>query len=125
MRISLALLFLITAALQPVALIGAQKNGPTNGLIVSGTSKGNVGCMILEKHSPLKKGLLFAGVIYVRTQYVVLQSFNYKPEKQKFTGKGGTDELNRLAAKDRIKLVVVPSRYTQQQLQDARKLCKE
>ncbi|MGH9358607.1 MAG: hypothetical protein ACRD22_16890 [Terriglobia bacterium] len=123
MKILLVLAFLAATAFQPVPAIAAQKSADQNGLIVSGTSKGNVGCMILEKHTPLKKGLLFAGIVYVRTQYIVLQSFNYKPEKQKFTGMGGTDELNHLAAKDKIKLVVVPSHYTQQQLQQARQLC--
>ena len=124
MKRLLALLFLMAVTLQPAAAFAAQNKPGRNGLIVSGISKGNVGCMILEKHMPVKRKLLFAGIVYVRTQYVVLQSFNYKPEKQKFTGKGGADELNRLAAKDKIKLVVVPSHYTQQQLEEARKLCQ-
>jgi len=121
----LALSFSMAMIFQAAAIFAAQNKPGQNGLIISGVSKGNVGCMILEKHMPVKRKLLFAGIVYVRTQYVVLQSFNYKPEKQKFTGKGGADELNRLAAKDKIKLVVVPSHYTQQQMEDARKACKQ
>lgn len=120
-----ALFFLMAITLQTGIAFAGPKKGDQAGLTISGTSNGNVGCMILEKHMPVKKGLLFAGIVYVRTQYLVLQSFNYKPEKQKFTGKGGADELNRLAAKDKIKLVVVPSHYTQQQLKDARKTCQQ
>lgn len=124
MKTLLALLFLTAITLQPRTAFAGLKKGD-QGLTISGTTKGNVGCMILEKHMPVKKGLLFAGIVYVRTQYRVLQSFNYKPDKQNFTGRGGADELNRLAAKNKIKLVVLQSHYTQQQMEDARKACQQ
>ena len=125
MKNLLILLFFMAITLQPGTAFAAQKKTGQSGLTVSGTTKGNAGCMIVEKHMPVKKGLLFAGIVYVRTQYLVLQSFNYKPEKHKFTGKDGADELNRLAAKDKIKLVIVPSHTTPQQMEDARKLCQQ
>ena len=118
-------LFLGAITLQPVTAFSGQKKASQNGLTISGTTKGNAGCMILEKHMPVKKGLLFAGIVYVRTQYDVLQAFHYKPPKQKFTGRGGADELNRLAAKDKVKLVVLQSHYTEQQMDDARKACQQ
>ncbi len=90
---------------------------------ISGTTQGNTGCAILEKHMPVKGKLLAAGVIYARTEYKVVDSFNYKMPKPKFTGRGEIDELNRLAARDKVKLVVIPSRYTPEQLDKARKLC--
>lgn len=72
---------------------------------------------------PVKGKLLFAGVVYARTQYRVVQTFNYKPARQKYTGQGQVNELNRTAIKDRIKLVVLPSKYSQEQMSKARALC--
>jgi len=92
---------------------------------ISGTTQGNTGCAILEKHMPVKGKLLLAGVVYARTEYRVLDSFNYKMPKSKFTGQGEIDELNRLAVKDKVKLVVLTSKYTPEQLEEARKLCGE
>ncbi len=92
---------------------------------ISGTTQGNTGCAILEKHMPVKGKLLAAGVIYARTEYKVVDSFNYKMPKPKFTGRGEIDELNRLGARDKVKLVVIPSKYTPEQLNKARKLCGE
>lgn len=90
---------------------------------VSGTTQGNVGCAILEKHMPVKGKLLAIGVIYARTEYRVLDAFNYRMPKTKFTGPGEIRELNRLATEQKIKLVVIPSKYTPEQLDEARRLC--
>ena len=92
---------------------------------VSGTTQGNSGCAILEKHTPVKGKLLALGVIYARTEYKVIDSFNYTMPKSKFTGPGEIEELNRLAVKDKVKLVVIPSKYTPEQLDEAKKLCGE
>ncbi len=92
---------------------------------VSGTTQGNVGCVILEKHMPIKGKLLLAGVIYARTEYNVLETFNYKLDKQKFTGQGEINELNQRAARDKVKLVVLPSKHTDEQMNEARKLCHQ
>jgi len=102
---------------------GRPKSDHDNEPLVSGTTQGNVGCVILEKHMPVKGKLLLAGVIYARTEYDVLEEFNYKMDKRKFTGKGEIEDLNRLATKDKIKLVVIPSKYMPEQLDQARKLC--
>ncbi len=92
--------------------------------IVSGTRQGNVGCVILEKHMPVKGKLLPLGVVYARTEYRVVQSFNHSMPKQKYTGQDEIEELNQLAVKDNIKLVVIPSHYTDEQLKKARKVCQ-
>src|SRR5215472_787455 len=92
---------------------------------VSGTTQGNTGCAILEKHMPVKGKLLALGVIYARTEYKVIDSFNYTMPKSKFTGPGEIEELNRLAVKDKVKLVVIPTKYTPEQLDEAKKLCGE
>ena len=57
------------------------------------------------------------------TEYKVVDSFNYKMPKSKFTGQGEIEELNRLAVRDKVKLVIIPSRYTPEQLDEAKKLC--
>lgn len=91
---------------------------------ISGTTVGNTGCAVLEKHTPVKGPLLALGVIYARTQYVVLDTFNCKLEKEKYTGNGDIKALNQTAINDKIKLVVIPSHYTDDQLQQAKDVCK-
>jgi hypothetical protein len=107
----------------PLMLFAGSKKTAQNGITVAGTTQGNVGCMILEKHMPVKHKLLFAGVIYARTEYRVLKTFNYKPARQKYTGQGEIKELNQAAVRDKVKLVVLPSDYTQDQMDQARKMC--
>jgi hypothetical protein len=101
--------------------------GPTDqsNLEVSGATQGNTGCAILEKHTPVKGKLLMLGVVYARTEYKVVDSFNYTMPKSKFTGPGEIEELNHLAVKDKVKLVIIPSKYTPEQLDEAKKLCGE
>ncbi len=119
LRVILSVLFLFAAAF----LAGGRSDDtpPT----VSGTTQGNVGCVILEKHMPVKGKLLLAGVIYARTEYRVLEAFNYKLDKQKFTGQGEINDLNQRAVRDKVKLVVLSARHTDEQLDQARKLCHE
>lgn len=92
---------------------------------LSGMVQGNVGCAVLEKHTPIKGKLLAIGVVYARTEYVVLATFNAKPPKEKFTGPGDVKDLNQWAVKDRIKLVVIPSKYTDAQLEQAKSICQK
>lgn len=127
MKKLLTLSFLAALAamiLLPLASRAAQSKGDQNGIKVAGTTEGNTGCMILQEHMPVKGKLLFAGVLYARTEYRVVQSFNYEPPKQKFTGQGEIDKLNKLAVKDKVKLVVLPSKYTSDQLKSAKAMCQ-
>jgi hypothetical protein len=91
---------------------------------ISGTTVGNTGCAVLEKHTPVKGPLLAIGVIYARTQYVVLDTYNCKLEKEKYTGSDDIKALNQTALNNKIKLVVIPSHYTDDQLQQAKDICK-
>ena len=91
---------------------------------ISGTTVGNTGCAVLEKHTPIKGPLLALGVIYARTQYVVLESYDCKLEKEKYTGDDDIKALNQTAVNDKIKLVVIPSHYTDDELQQAKDICK-
>jgi hypothetical protein len=117
------LILCVAMTVCPLALLAAGNKGADTGITVAGTTRGNVGCVILEKHMPVKRKLLFAGVIYARTEYRVLQAFHYKPARQKYAGQGEINELNREAVKNKIKLVVLPSNYSEEQMKKARTLC--
>jgi len=91
---------------------------------ISGTTAGNTGCAVLEKHTPVKGPLLAIGVIYARTQYVVLDTYNCKLEKDKYTGTDDIKALNQTAINDKIKLVVISSHYTDDELQQAKDICR-
>jgi hypothetical protein len=90
---------------------------------VSGVTQGNVGCAILEKHTPIKGKLLAVGVIYARTEYKVLATFNATLPRDKFTGPGEVKELNEVAAKNKIKLVILRSNYSDGEFAQARSMC--
>ncbi len=90
---------------------------------LSGVTQGNVGCAILEKHTPVKGKLLLLGVVYARTQYKVLASYNANLPRQEFTGPGEVKELNDFAAKDKIKLVVLHSNYSDAEFAQAKSMC--
>jgi hypothetical protein len=90
---------------------------------VSGMTQGNTGCAIMEKHTPVKGKLLLVGVVYARTEYKVLQTFHATLPRDKFTGPGEVKELNDLAVRNKIKLVVIPTNYSDDELAQARGLC--
>ncbi len=122
-----SLLWVLTVSAGLLISTSAAGQGKTDHshLEVLGTTQGNVGCAILEKHMPVKGKLLALGVVYARTEYKVVDSFNYRMPKLKFTGQSEIEELNRLAAKDKVKLVVIPSSYMPEQLDEAKKACGE
>jgi len=123
MKRSLLLVLLVFAVLLTSTSAPGQGESSESHLEVFGTTQGNTGCAILEKHMPVKGPLLALGVVYARTEYKVIDSFNYKMPKSKFTGQGEIEDLNRLAERDKVKLVAIPSKYTPEQLDEAKKLC--
>ncbi len=102
-------------------------DGPqeTKGLLISGTTQGNVGCAILERHTALKRKLLLAAVVYERTEYRVLATHHCKLPKKRFVGSGDIRKLNQIAARQKIKLVVIPAKATRVQWDAARKACHD
>jgi hypothetical protein len=118
---SIAVLILTCA----VFLWAQPPKSDSNELQVSGVKQGNVGCVVLEKHMPVKGPLLALGVIYARTQYKVLATYNAKLPQDKFTGPGEVKELNRLAIQDKLKLVIIHSGYSDAELAQAKQLCQE
>ena len=120
---SLATLLLLSLA---VALGSpAQDTSERRRPELSGMTQGNTGCAVLEKHTPVKGKLLAVGVVYARTEYVVLDSVNCKLPKEKYTGPGDIKDLNRYAVDNKIKLVVIPRNYTDQELADAKNICRQ
>lgn len=120
------MLAMLTASL--VVLLGVpvearQDKNDSEQPQVSGVTQGNTGCAVLEKHMPVKGKLLALGVIYARTEYRVLATYNTKLPKEKFTGPGEVKELNDLATRDKIKLVILRSNYTGSELAQARIMC--
>ncbi|MGI0086212.1 MAG: hypothetical protein ACREBQ_14125 [Nitrososphaerales archaeon] len=116
---------LVAMAIQAPTTFARQKKDQLNSITFAGTTQGNAGCAVLEKHMPVKGKLLFAGVIYARTEYKVIQTFNAKLPKQKYTGSGDVKKLNQFATENKIKLVIIPSKYTPDQLQQAKADCKQ
>ena len=92
---------------------------------LSGMTQGNTGCAVLEKHTPVKGKLLVVGVVYARTQHVVLDTVNCKLPKDKYTGPSDVKELNKYAVDNKIKLVVIPRNYTDEELQNAKNICRQ
>jgi len=125
----LLLLMVVAAAIAmtPASSLNAEggEDKPDRRPEVTGAIQGNVGCAVLDKHTPVKGKLLLVGVIYARTQYDVIDSFNCKLPKQKFTGPGDVKELNQYAAQNKIKLVVIPSNYNDEELQQAKDICRQ
>jgi hypothetical protein len=127
LAIGLVAITIYIPALRAQVVVAHESNG-SNGDSkqpqISGTTVGNTGCAVLEKHTPVKGPLVAIGVIYARTQYVVLDTYNCKLEKEKYTGTDDIKALNQTAINDKIKLVVIPSHYTDDQLQQAKDICK-
>src|SRR5262249_21166637 len=92
-------------------------------LEISGTTQGNTGCAILEKHTPVKGKLLVLAVVYARTEYKVVDSFNYTMPKSKFTGQGEIEELNRLDYASGA--LLASGTNMPEQLDEAKRLCGE
>jgi hypothetical protein len=92
---------------------------------LSGMTRGNTGCAVLEKHTPIKGKLLAVGVMYARTEYVVLDTVNCKLLKDKYTGPGDIKDLNKYAVDNKVKLVVIPRNYTDEELANAKNICRE
>jgi hypothetical protein len=114
---------LVAAALGPTTL--AQDSAERRQPELSGMTQGNTGCAVLEKHTPIKGKLLAVGVVYARTEYVVLDKVNCNLPKDKYTGPGDIKDLNKYAVDNKVKLVVIPRNYTDEELANAKNICRE
>ena len=94
--------------------------------IVFGVTGQNAGCVIFRQY--MEKNTKFYGVAISQSKVSaleVIETQNYDLAQKKWVGQDGADELMRIAAKDRIKYVKIPEKYTPSQLEKARAVCKE
>lgn len=94
--------------------------------IVFGITSRNAGCVIFRQYT--EKNTKFWGVAVSQSRVSaleVIETQNYDLTQKKWVGQDGADELMRIAAKDRIKYVKIPEKYTPNQLEKARAVCKE
>ena len=76
----------------------------------------------LRNICPVKGKLVAVGVNYARTEYRILDSFNYRMPKSEFTSQGAIEELSRLASRNKGTMGA-ESKYIPEQFDEARNLC--
>lgn len=118
--VSFAVLVLKAAADQPRDAKSAKFEP-----VIFGTAQGNVGCVILKRARAVKKNWLATGTVVPAGEYEVVETFHYEMAQTTFQGQKGADELNRIGQKERMKFVVIPARYTMDQLDVARDECQK
>jgi TonB family protein len=117
-------LFLVSS-LSPLCLAVEPPKEEKFAAVIFGTYQGNTGCVILKRQYGVRKKWLATGTIVAVGEYEVVQTFRYDISKTKFKGQDGANELNKIAKDERIKFVVIPSRYTDLQLNVARAECQK
>ena len=95
--------------------------------IVWGMLSQNTGCVIFKEYQ--KTSGKFWGVAVTTSTHSELeaietQNYDLKQKKWKETQEN-MDELQSLSLKDKIKFVKIPDKYSDQQLEKARNMCKE
>lgn len=117
---------LLVVALTAPAFANDKKAKVEEDPIVFGVTSQNTGCVIFRQYT--EKNTKFWGVAVSQSRVSaleVLETQNYDLTQKKWVGQDGADELMRIAAKDRIKYVKIPEKYTPNQLEKARAVCKE
>jgi len=117
---------LLVVALTAPAFANDKKAKVEEDPIVFGVTSQNAGCVIFRQYT--EKNTKFWGVAVSQSKVSaleVLETQNYDLTRKKWVGQDGADELMRIAAKDRIKYVKIPEKYTPNQLEKARAVCKE
>lgn len=115
----------LASSLAPACLALDSSEGQKFEPVVFGTYQGNVGCVILKQQYGVRKKWLATGTIVAVGEYEVVQTFRYDISKTKFKGQDGANELSKIGKDERIKFVVIPSRYTDLQLNVAREECQK
>lgn len=89
-----------------------------------GVLSGNTGCVIFADTRHTKTD--FVGVLRVRWYGTLdmIEQRNYEmKQKQWMQTRKSLDELQKLALQDKLKLIKIPAEHTQEQLEEARKMC--
>jgi hypothetical protein len=85
---------------------------------------GNSGCVIFGEGR--KEHTDFAGVFVMRWVGVldVIESHNYDMKQKHWKEtRASLNELQKLAVKDKVKLIKIPAEHTERELEEARKMC--
>jgi hypothetical protein len=117
---------LLVVALTAPTLANDKKAKVEEDPIVFGVTSQNAGCVIFRQY--MEKNTKFYGVAISQSKVSaleVIETQNYDLAQKKWVGQDGADELMRIAAKDRVKYVKIPEKYTPHQLEKARAVCKE
>ena len=123
--LALALLPFTALASGAMADQAPETKSPKFAPAIFGTYEGNAGCVILKQERAVKKKWMATGTIVAVGEYEVVQTFHYEMTQTKFQGQKGIEELSRIGQRDRIKFVVVPGRYTAEQLNVAWDECQK
>jgi hypothetical protein len=117
---------LLVVALAAPAFANDKKAKVEEDPIVFGVTSQNTGCVIFRQY--MEKNTKFYGVAISQSKVSaleVIETQNYDLAQKKWVGQDGADELTRIAAKDRVKYVKIPEKYTPNQLEKARAVCKQ
>ena len=106
---------------------GSAGQGPTKEWSpeVAGVFQGNTGCVIVKRQYGTRKNWLATGTLVMVGEYEVVQTFRYDIKQTKFKGQDGVSTMTRIAHDDLIKFVIIPSRYSPEQLDKARVECQK
>jgi hypothetical protein len=105
-----------------------KKNSNNLEPVVWGIISQNSGCVIFKEYR--KTSGMFWGVAVTtktRSFLEVLETQHYTLDQTKWdeTDPESMDQLQRLSVKDKIKFVKIPEKYSDEQLDKARKMCVE
>lgn len=122
----LAVISAVVLAIVPAG-IAKDKKAENKDPVVWGLLSQNTGCVIFKEYR--KTSGMFWGVA-VTTKTVsaleVVETQNYTLEQTKWIEtQENLDELQRRAVKDKLKYVKIPDKYSEEQLDKARAMCKE
>jgi hypothetical protein len=113
----------------PAALAQDERPSDSHDPVAFGLLSQNIGCVIFREFR--KTSGMFWGVAVTTktiTKLEVIESQNYKLDRNLWdeTQLDDMNELQRIAAKDKVKFVKIPSKKpTDEQLKKARAMCKE
>jgi hypothetical protein len=104
-----------------------EKKSENQEPIAWGLLSGNDGCVIFKEHRKVS-GMFWSVAVTTKSMGAleVIETQNYKLEQTKWIETPeNMDELQRLATKDKLKYVKIPTKYSDEQLEKARTMCRQ
>jgi hypothetical protein len=125
MKTPIAILFMLT--LIPAGFAKDKEPADSQDPVVWGAMSHTSSCVIF-KESRKTSGMFWGVAVTAKTYGVleVIETQNYTLEQKKWMeNQEDLNELQRLVAKDMVKFIKIPDKYSSDQLEKARNLCKE